>query len=98
MWRQAAGDIFLIMASAFALPLASYFATNWDRMAEIVIDDGICDEPGALVADLDLNVGSAGEFFLAAYLSDGGAELVVGLDPVLRAAVTMDFATACTSS
>ena len=46
----------------------------------IVIDDGICDEPGALVADLDLNVGSAGEFFLAAYLSDGEAELVVGLD------------------
>jgi hypothetical protein len=32
-----------------------------------------------------LNVGSAGEFFLAAYLSDGGVELVVGLDPVLRA-------------
>jgi hypothetical protein len=25
----------------------------------------------------------AGEFFLAADLSDGGAELVVGLDPVL---------------
>jgi hypothetical protein len=32
-----------------------------------------------------LNVGSAGEFFLAAYLSDGGVELAVGLDPVLRA-------------
>jgi hypothetical protein len=36
-----------------------------------------------MVADLDFDVGSAGEFFLAADLSDGRAELVVGLNPIL---------------
>jgi hypothetical protein len=35
MWRQAAGDIFLIKASALVLPPASYFATSRDRMAEL---------------------------------------------------------------
>jgi hypothetical protein len=49
----------------------------------VVIDDGVRDQPRTLVTDLDFDVGPAGEFFLAADLSDGGAELVVGLDPVL---------------
>jgi hypothetical protein len=35
MWHQAVGDIFLIKACAFALPLASYFATSRERMAEL---------------------------------------------------------------
>jgi hypothetical protein len=34
MWRHAAGDSFLISARAFALPLASYFLSSRDRMAE----------------------------------------------------------------
>jgi hypothetical protein len=49
----------------------------------VVIDDGVRDQPRTLVADLDFDIGPAGEFFLAADLCDGGAELVVGLDPVL---------------
>jgi len=32
---HAAGEIFLISASAFAFPLASYLASNRDRMAEL---------------------------------------------------------------
>jgi hypothetical protein len=35
MRRQAAGDIFLIKASAFALPFASYFETSRERIAEL---------------------------------------------------------------
>lgn len=49
----------------------------------VVIDDGIADQPGALVADLDLNVGAAGQFLLAADLGDGTAQLMVGFNPVL---------------
>jgi hypothetical protein len=45
----------------------------------VVIDDGVRDQPRTLVADLDFDIGPAGEFFLAADLCDGGAELVVGL-------------------
>jgi hypothetical protein len=50
----------------------------------IVVDDGIGDQPCALVADLDLDVGLASKFFFAADLCDGRAELMVGLNPVLR--------------
>ena len=39
----------------------------------------------ALVADLDFDVGPAGEFLLAADLGDGRAQLMVRLNPVLRA-------------
>jgi hypothetical protein len=35
MWREAAGDIFLMRASTFALPLASYFAISRERIAEL---------------------------------------------------------------
>jgi hypothetical protein len=35
MWRHAAGDIFLISARAFALPLASYFVSSRDRAADL---------------------------------------------------------------
>ena len=45
----------------------------------VVIDDGVRDQPRTLVADLDFDIGPAGEFFLATDLCDGGAELVVGL-------------------
>ena len=51
----------------------------------VVVDDRIRDQPRALVTDLDLDVGPAGQFLLAADLGDGRAELVVGLDAVLRA-------------
>jgi hypothetical protein len=56
-----------------------------------VVDDGVCDDPRILVADLDFDVGSAGEFFLTADLCDGGAQLVVGLNPVLRAVDRRNF-------
>ena len=35
VWRHAAGEIFLIRARAFAFPLASYFVSSRDRMAEL---------------------------------------------------------------
>ena len=51
----------------------------------VVVDDRVRDQLSALVADLDLDIGPPREFLLAADLGDGRAELVVGLDPVLRA-------------
>ena len=51
----------------------------------VVVDDRVGDQPRALVADLDFEVGPSGQFLLAADLGDGRAELVVGLDAVLRA-------------
>jgi hypothetical protein len=35
MWRHAPGDSFFMSARAFALPLASYFVSSRDRMAEL---------------------------------------------------------------
>lgn len=35
MCRQATGDIWVMSANALALPLASYLASNRDRMAEL---------------------------------------------------------------
>jgi hypothetical protein len=51
----------------------------------VVVDDRVRDQSRALVADLDLDVGLAGEFLLAADLGDGSAQLVVRLKPILRA-------------
>jgi hypothetical protein len=49
----------------------------------VIIDDGIGDQPRALVADLNLDVGLAGDFFLAADLRDGrGIDKIVGELPV----------------
>ena|SRR6516165_10825570 len=62
----------LISARAFALPLASYFASSRDS-GGVVIDDRIRDQPCALVADLDFDVGPAGQLLLAADLGDGRA-------------------------
>jgi hypothetical protein len=51
----------------------------------VVVDDRIRDQPRALVTDLDFDVDPGGQLLLAADLGDGRAELVVGLDAVLRA-------------
>jgi len=37
----------------------------------VVVDDGIRDQPRALIADLDVDVGPAGQLLLAADLGDG---------------------------
>lgn len=47
--------------------------------------DRVGDPPRALVADLDVEVGTPGEFLLAADVGDGRAQLVIRLDAVLRA-------------
>ena len=39
----------------------------------VVVDDRVGDQPRALVADLDFDVGPAGQFLLAANLGDGRA-------------------------
>ncbi len=39
----------------------------------IEINDGVRNQPRTLVADLDFDVGPAGELLLAADLGDGGA-------------------------
>ncbi len=49
------------------------------------VNDRVRKQAGALVVDLYVDVGASGEFLLAGDLSDDGAELVVGLYPVLRA-------------
>lgn len=50
------------------------------------MENGVRDQPRTLGADLDFYIGPACEFFLASDLGNGGAEQVIGLDPVLRAA------------
>ena len=49
----------------------------------VVVDDRVGDQPGALVADLNFDIGTAGQLFFAADLRDGRAQLVIGLDAVL---------------
>ena len=39
----------------------------------VVEDDRVADQPGALVADLDFDVGAAGQFLLPTDLGDGRA-------------------------
>ena len=39
----------------------------------VVVDNRVGDQPGALVADLDFDVGTAGQFLLPADLGDGRA-------------------------
>ena len=90
MWRHAAGDIFLISTRAFARLV---LREQPRQDGGVVVDDRVGDQPRALVADLDFDVGPAGQFLLVADLGDGRAELVVGLDAVLRA-VHVSVATA----
>ena len=85
MWRHAAGEIFLIRASALAFAARLVPGEQPRQDGRVVVDDRIGDQPPALVADLDFDVGPAGQFLLAADLGDGRAELVVRLDAVLRA-------------
>jgi hypothetical protein len=55
MWRHAAGDIFLISTRAFAFPLASYFVSSCDRIAELEARLGtsfpLRGFPGSIVYD-----------------------------------------------
>ena len=44
----------------------------------MVVEDRVRDQPRARVADLDFDVGPAGQFLLAADLGDGRAELALG--------------------
>ena len=74
MCRQAAGDILVISATALALPLASHFVSKQVRQdGRVVVDDRVRDQPGALVADLNLDVGPPGQLLLSADLGDSRA-------------------------
>ena len=69
----ATGDVKVTSASAFSFPPAStWSAAKTDR--SVVERDRVRDQPRALVADLDLKVGSLGEFLLTTDLRDGGAQ------------------------
>lgn len=50
----------------------------------IVGDDDQGEQPAALVAELDIEIGAAGRALLAGDLGDGRAQLVISLDAVLR--------------
>jgi hypothetical protein len=51
----------------------------------VITDDGVRNQPCTLVADLDFNISPTGELFLSADLGDCRSQLMVRLDPVLRA-------------
>lgn len=50
----------------------------------VIGDDDQGEQPAALVAELDIEIGAAGQALLAGDLGDGRAQLVIGFDPVLR--------------
>ena len=52
-----------------------------------VINNRICDQPTALIADFDVDIRLTAQLFLAPYLGNRRSELMIGLDAVLR---TMD--------
>ena len=51
----------------------------------IVGNDDIGDQPGALVADRHIEIGSAGQLLSSADLGNRRPQLMIGLEPVLRA-------------
>jgi len=49
----------------------------------VVIDSRICDQPTALIANLDVDIRPTAQLFLAPYLGNRGSKLVIGFDAVL---------------
>ena len=49
----------------------------------VVIDSRICDQPTALIANLDVNIRLTAQLFLAPYLGNRGSKLVISFDAVL---------------
>lgn len=49
----------------------------------VVINDRLCDQPTALIADLEVNIRLTAQLFLAPDLGNRRSELVIGLDAVL---------------
>jgi hypothetical protein len=50
----------------------------------VVGDDDQGEQPAALVGEKDVELGVADQLLPAGDLGDGGAQLVIGLDPALR--------------
>ena len=48
----------------------------------VVINDRICDQPAALIADFDVDIRLTAQLFFAPYLGNRRSELVIGLDAV----------------
>ena len=51
----------------------------------VVGDHHVRYQPAAFIADGHVQVGPSGQMFLPAHLSEEGPELMIRLDPVLRA-------------
>ena len=71
-------DCFLVAGGLVALQ-------QFREQDGIVGDDDIGDQPGALVADRHIEVSPAGQLFPAADLGNCRPQLMIGLEPVLRA-------------